>query len=276
MRALRATLELYRAAIGDGARAYGRGIVGAFGLLLGSAFLLLVSTVLGPLLAAGGGAGSLLFGLFFSTLMAYVVGAYLACVEASLDARKMLPPSALKDAIGQYFGECIGTMFWVWIALLVLGFLIDGWVMLAVSFVASVLFNPIPELIYNKRTQAPRIFEESARWVWSNWPEWFIPQVAVGLLAAAVVPGLANVLFAGGWMGFGIFGTRRVGRALGGRPRDATRRAPVAGRPHGAPRSPGRPRRHGLPGRALPAPRSRQPSRPRVAGPVRRLAAPDE
>jgi hypothetical protein len=131
VKTLKATLALYRAAIQDGARAYGRGIIGAFGLLLGSAFLLLVSTVLGPLIAPFGGAGSLLFGLFFSALMAYVIGAYLACVEAALDARKMLPPSVLKDAIGHYFGECIGTMFWMWIGGLLLGFVLDGWVGMA-------------------------------------------------------------------------------------------------------------------------------------------------
>ena len=206
MRTLKATLELYRSAIQDGARAYGRGIIGAFGLLLGSAFLLLVSTVLGPLMSAGGGAASFLFGLFFSTLMAYVIGAYLACVEAALDARKMLPPSVLKDAIGHYFGECIGTMFWMWIGGMLLAFVLDGWVGMAVSFVLAVLFNPIPELIYNRRTQAPRVFEESARWVWSNWPEWFAPQGIVGALVALFVPTLSSLLFAGGWMSFSILG----------------------------------------------------------------------
>jgi hypothetical protein len=206
VKTLRATLALYRAVLQDGARAYGRGIIGAFGLLLGSAFLLLVSTVLGPLLAAGGGAGSLLFGLFFSTLMAYVAGAYLACVEAALDARKMVPPSTLKDAIGHYFGECIGVMFWLWIGGLVLSFVLDGMLAVAVWFVVAVLFNPIPEIIYNKRVQAPRIFQDSARWIWSNWPEWFIPQLAIGLLAAAIVPGLADVVGFGGWMGFNFVG----------------------------------------------------------------------
>jgi hypothetical protein len=206
VKTLKATLELYRLAIQDGARAYGRGIIGAFGLLLGSAFLLLVSTVLGPLMGAGGMAGSLLFGFFFATLMAYVIGAYLACVEAALDARKMLAPSVLKDAIGHYFGECIGTMFWTWIGLLLLGLVLDGVVLMAVSFVAAVLFNPIPELLYNKRTSAPKVFEESARWVWSNWPEWFAPQVLVAGLAVAIAPALSSVLFAGGWMGFGVIG----------------------------------------------------------------------
>jgi hypothetical protein len=204
VKTLKATLELYRAAIQDGARAYGRGIIGAFGLLLGSAFLLLVSTVLGPLIAPFGGAGSFLFGLFFSVLMAYVVGAYLACVEAALDARMLLPPSTLTAAIGHYFGESIGVMFWLWIGGLVLSFVIGGGVATAVWLVAAVLFNPVPELIYNKRLQAPRIFEESARWVWSNWPEWFLPQVAIALLAAAVVPGVSNVVGLGGWMGFGF------------------------------------------------------------------------
>jgi hypothetical protein len=206
VKTLKATLELYRAAIQDGARAYGRGIIGAFGLLIGSAFLLLVSTVLGPLLAASGGAGSLLFGLFFSVLTAYVIGAYLACVEAALDARKMLPPSVLKDAIGHYFGECIGTMFWLWIGGLLLGFVLDGSVAVAVWFVLAVLFNPVPELLYNKRTSAPKVFEESARWVWSNWPEWFAPQVIVGVLAALFLPALSSILFAGGWMSFDILG----------------------------------------------------------------------
>jgi hypothetical protein len=206
VKTLRATLELYRAALQDGARAYGRGIVGAFGLLIGSALLLLVSTVLGPLLAVGGGAGSLIFGLFFSTLMAYVVGAYLACVEAALDARAMLPPSVLKDAIGHYFGESIGVMFWLWIGSLLLGFLLGGAVAAAVWFVATVLFNPVPELVYNRRLQAPKIFEESVRWVWSNWPEWFAPQIAVALLAFAVVPQLSGVLSMGSWMGFDFVG----------------------------------------------------------------------
>ena len=204
MKTLKATLELYRAAIRDGARAYGRGIIGAFGLLLGSAFLLLVSTVLGPLMGSGGMAGSLLFGFFFAALTAYVVGAYLACVEAALDARKLLSPSVLKDAIGHYFGECIGTMFWTWIGFLLLGLVLDGVVLMAVSFVGAVLFNPIPELIYNKRTQAPAIFGESARWVWSNWPEWFAPQILVGAIALAFAPALSSILFAGGWMGFGV------------------------------------------------------------------------
>ena len=200
MKTLQATLELYRAAIQDGARAYGRGIVGAFGLLL-------VTTVLSPLIAPFGGAGSLLFGLFFSVLTAYVIGAYLACVEAALDARKMLPPSVLKDAIGHYFGECIGTMFWMWIGGLLLSFvLLDGMLALAVSLVLAVLFNPIPELVYNRRTQAPRIFEESARWVWSNWPEWFAPQIVVVGLATLFVPGLSSILVAGSWMSFNILG----------------------------------------------------------------------
>src|SRR6185436_6411588 len=81
-----------------------------------------------------------------------------------------------------------------------------GRVGMAVSFVLAVLFNPIPELIYNRRTQAPRVFEESARWVWSNWPEWFAPQVVVGALVALFVPTLSSLLFAGGWMSFSILG----------------------------------------------------------------------
>jgi hypothetical protein len=185
VKTLRATLELYRAALQDGAKAYGRGIIGAFGLLLGSAFLLLVSTVLGPLIAPFGGAGSFLFGLFFSALMAYVVGAYLACVEAALDARMMVPPSTLTASIGHYFSESIGVMFWLWIAGARPLVRHRGQRRDRGLFVAAVLFNPIPELIYNKRVQAPRIFEESARWVWSNWPEWFVPQVAIGLVAGS-------------------------------------------------------------------------------------------
>ena len=73
----------------------------------------------------------LLFGLFFSTLMAYVIGAYLACVEAALDAQDAAP--SVLDAIGHYFSECIGTMFWMWIGGMLLGFVLAGWVGMAVS-----------------------------------------------------------------------------------------------------------------------------------------------
>jgi hypothetical protein len=198
------TLDLFGAALRDGARAYGRGLVGALGLLIGGAFLALISKVLDPVVASGGAAGRFLFGFLFATLTAYVVGAYLATVQAALDARKPLGPSILKEAIGHYFSETISVMFWLWITSFVVSILLPGMLGAIFWFVAAILLNPIPELIYNGRRPAPGIFEDSARWIWSNWPEWLVPQFLAALVVGAVLPQLASIVGPWGGTSFGF------------------------------------------------------------------------
>ncbi len=114
--------------------------------------------------------------------------AYLNLVRVSLEQQKPLGWAILKDSLGHHCWEVIGVGFVAWIGTMAIQWLgLPGPVILAISLVCFVLFNPWPEIIYQERTAGTMdILARAARWMTQNGPEWIIPHLLVGALVWGV------------------------------------------------------------------------------------------
>ncbi len=214
MTLLRSTFTLYRESAVDAARGLVRGVWGVVALVL--AFLvLLVLIVIGQQLGLAGG---FLVGIG----EAFLAGWYLSLVAIGVLARRRIRASDLWDNVGSLFVEVISVLFLFWIARLVLQMSAPGLLMVVIP-VATLVFNPVPEMVYQERSQSFALLGDALRFMQHNWPEWlgaqllgaaFLALWAWLVLGGAPDPaaGLDLIQSFGPWFGF----IRVGGIALGG------------------------------------------------------------
>jgi len=200
---LRDLATLYRDALTQTLASLGRAWLGivaiyvyAFALGIAGALSRLVPI---PILAA------LLVGL----CDALAVGALLSLVQRAV-SNKPLGTSDIREAIGAYFWDVIAVGFVLWIPFLLIRQVahVAGHgppIVAAVSVLAAVFLNPLPEVIYQARTGSPlEDLSESARFVQQNWIEWFVPIVLVAAPLGSVLF-FASESMARGGLGFDRF-----------------------------------------------------------------------
>ena len=147
-----------------------------------------------------------LAGLLIGLADALAVGALLALLQRAV-ARQTLKLPDLREALGAYFWNVIAVGFVLWIPFMLLGQVASPPLFAAVSLLAAVFLNPLPEVIYQARTASPlEDLAESARFVQQQWIEWFLPIVLVAAPVASVVLFASDtaVAFRGG-LSFGSF-----------------------------------------------------------------------
>jgi hypothetical protein len=140
---------------------------------------------------------------------ALAVGALLSLVQRAVNNRP-LGTSDIREAIGAYFWDVIAVGFVLWIPFLLIRQVaqVTGHgpsIVAAVSVLAAVFLNPLPEVIYQARTGSPlEDLSESARFVQQNWIEWFVPIVLVAAPLGSVLF-FASASMALGGLGFDRF-----------------------------------------------------------------------
>jgi len=184
MSLLKATWALYKDSAVDAAKGLGRSMFAVLALAL--AFVVLA--VVGALVGGFGMAGGFIMGL----VEVVVIGWYLSLVEVGVVANRRVTFSDLRQNVGRYFWEVISILFIFWIGELVLGMAAPAVLLVAVP-VCVLLFNPVPEMIYQERTQSMALLSDSLRFMQENWPEWLGAQ----LLAGVFLGGWAWLVFGG-------------------------------------------------------------------------------
>lgn len=189
MSVIRSTLELY----GRAAKTAGRALVGSPAALVGLVVAQLAFFAVAVLVSRAG--LGLLGGFIIALVAAACVGAYLALVRGALTARKGIGFGAIQDSLGAHFGDVINIMFLFFIFDLLTMPVFSALPVLAVLawLLISVLFNPVPELIWTGRGSGGmgffgglEVLKEALAWVKKHGLEWFAPQIVVGIAVAFV------------------------------------------------------------------------------------------
>ncbi len=170
-RLVRATLELYGDALRQSTTALGRhiwiiGLVPAY--TLGLQF---VTGLAAPLGFAGG------FVIFFA--MAACVSSFLTLLgEAVGHGRVRL--EELGSSFGRYLSRVITVFFLFWIVRLLLQMTVSQnpdllWLLIAVNSGIFIVFNPVPELIYQGHQDGVALLQDAVQFTRDNLLEWLVP-----------------------------------------------------------------------------------------------------
>jgi len=174
MTQLTAALNLYRNAISDTVHTLGRSHLATVFLFF--AFILMLISF--PILGSFGLAGGFALGM----MEAWIAGWYLALVEIGVNGRRKITFDDIRECSGVYFWEVISVLFIFFIARLMLMGMPA--VLFIVVPVATLLFNPAPEMIYQDQVQSLDLLGRSVKFMQENWPEWIGAHlIPFGLLA---------------------------------------------------------------------------------------------
>jgi hypothetical protein len=162
MNQFNAAINLYKEAIRDTIQTLARSHLAMVFLLVAFIVMLLAYPALSPFGIAGGFA--------LGMMEAWIAGWYLALVEIGVAGRRKITVDDIRECSGVYFWEVISVLFLFFIArLLLMGM---PAVLFIVVPVATVLFNPAPEMIYQDRVQSLDLLGRSVKFMQENWPEW--------------------------------------------------------------------------------------------------------
>lgn len=168
-----ATIALYRDSLLDAGRGLGRSVWAVVALAVGYVVIAVAARFLAPLGFVGG--------LLMALLQALVIGWYLSLVAIGVHGRRRVAASDLKDNIGHHVGTVISVLFIFWIASLVF-LVLPPVVGLAATLVATLVFNAVPEMVYQEDSESLGLLADAMRFMQQNWPEWIGAQVIGGLL----------------------------------------------------------------------------------------------
>ncbi|MEZ4322056.1 MAG: hypothetical protein R3F61_31580 [Myxococcota bacterium] len=202
MSLIKATWALYRDAASDTWKVLRRSGVALLFLVLASAFELVLFSMLG----GAGIAGGFVAGLVDAFLCAW----YLALLRVLVVGNRKLMMSDLRDVMGDHFWEVITIGFVFGIPRIVISL---GWPELNLVYIplVALVFNPIPEMVYQSDREAFDMIPASMRFMQENWPEWLAGHVllfgALGAMLYALIgqPSAAVAFLAGlygPWFGF--------------------------------------------------------------------------
>ena len=168
---VRATLGLYVDALKQGTSALVRhiwivGLVPAYTLALG-----LISS-----LAAGLGFAR---GFVVFLAVAACASSFLSIINEAV-AHQRVRFEELSQTFGRYFSRIITVFFLFWIVRLLLGMIVSQnpnllWLLIAVNTGIFIVFNPIPELIYQGSNDGMALLEEAIQFTRDNLVEWLVP-----------------------------------------------------------------------------------------------------
>jgi len=121
-------------------------------------------------------------GLILALVRDACVSSFLVMVEAMIREERILL-NDFKRSFWVYFWDVIGVFFLFFIVeLLVIAPLGQAglvWAVLGIYFAFLILFNPIPELIYNERHGTIELYQRAYGFIVANWIEWFVPNLLI-------------------------------------------------------------------------------------------------
>lgn len=168
---VRATLALYADALRQSTYALGRhiwivGLVPAYTLGLG------VVTGLGQQLGFLGG-----FLVFLA--VAACASSFLAVISEAI-ANQRFRIENLGQTFGRFFSRVVTVFFVFWIIQLLLAMIVTEnpnllWLLIAVNAGIFLVFNPVPELIYQGTTDGMALLNDAVQFMRDNLVEWLVP-----------------------------------------------------------------------------------------------------
>lgn len=179
------TWQLYRkAAIEAWAKGLRSWWVGLLPFLYGPVFFL-CATFTAPLGIIGG--------LITGFVLAMCVSSYLYFIEGVVNGNRM-HLNELIESWRPHFGSVINILFLFFIIQYALAFLTppgDATAMILASLIELILLiilNPIPEIIYQGRSDGLAMLQESVEFLRANGVEWFLPFIVLAVVSAFVLP----------------------------------------------------------------------------------------
>jgi hypothetical protein len=154
----------------------------AFSLVLYAAIVMITAKLVSPLGRLGG------FGL--GLVMAACFSSYIHLISIAV-AGSRLKFADLKQSFGARFWDVISVLFAFWIIDLIVEYIIApaagpkaDVIVALVGLAMAVLFNPVPELLYQGSTRSFQLLMESGKFISSHGLEWLLPNI---LAAAAML-----------------------------------------------------------------------------------------
>lgn len=173
-----ATLKLFREAAYDTGRSF-KGSLWSVAWLL---FAMLVTSAASRMLAPMGFAGGFVLGAIHIAM----VGWYLSQLRKAVALRAAVTLDDLRGTAGELFWETMSVAFVFFIAQLFL-MATPPTIQLGVGLAASLIFNPVPELIYLGRSQSIELLQDAASFMQRQGPEWLLMHLGVtGVLVAGM------------------------------------------------------------------------------------------
>lgn len=168
---IRATLALYADALRQSTHALGRhvwiiGLVPAY--TLGLQFVTVVAQSLGFL------GGFLVF-----LAVAACASSFLAVISEAI-ANQRLRLENLSQTFGRFFSRVVQVFFVFWIIQLLLAMIVTEnpnllWLLIAVNAGIFLVFNPVPELIYQGTSDGLALLNDAVQFMRDNLLEWLVP-----------------------------------------------------------------------------------------------------
>lgn len=135
----------------------------------------------------------LIGGLITGLVLAMCASSYLYFIAGVVNGNRMRP-SELGESWRPHFGSVINILFLFFIVQYVLRLLTpagDQTAMLLASLIELILLivlNPIPEIIYQGRSEGFSMLQESVDFLRASGVEWFLPFIALALVSAILLP----------------------------------------------------------------------------------------
>lgn len=129
-------------------------------------------------------------GLILAVITAACMGSYLYLIQSVINSR-VVNANDFKYSFRIYLVRVMNTVFYLWIASLLYGFLSRalylspyGWVVTLVLYIAAIIaLNPLPEMIYQTYHQEISLFRAAFEFMKENFWEWMAPNaIILGLL----------------------------------------------------------------------------------------------
>lgn len=173
-----ATARLYRDALVEACR----GVVLNW-RMIGVHFLYLLGFAIIAPLVPGGLAGGFMLGL----LLAVVLGNYFLTVAAAVEGERLELKEVWERGF-DHFSPILTILFAFFLVELLAGALFSGeesrWLKAVVNLLLTILFNPLPEIAYQRPSMMGDMFREALEFIKENFIEWFLPAgILLGLLA---------------------------------------------------------------------------------------------
>jgi len=174
---LRATLDLYRAALRTTAQSFARCWIISVAVVIFAALMVAATSVAAPL--------GILGGFILGAVNALLIGATLSLIEQAVRSSRRLTVRDIWESVGQYFLDVISVGFVLWVPMMVLerGMASNPngpFLAAAIFLLLFILLNPVPEVIYQLHRASPLdVIRESYDFIVENWIEWFLPLVIV-------------------------------------------------------------------------------------------------
>ena len=197
---IRATLGLYRSALLE-----------SFSLLVGHLWIILLVPAYTLILGLAGGLTArlgMVGGMLMFLCVAACLSSFLTIIGEAI-AHQRVPIAGLGTTFGRYLWSIVSIFFVFWIVHLLLALIVNQnpsmlWLQVAINVGIFVLFNAVPELVYQGSRDGLGLLEDAVTFIRENTIEWLLPMavllapiflvdLSAGLLAMAQI-GATNAL----------------------------------------------------------------------------------